>query len=209
MIFSTPTSRHRAGVWIGAGVILGIFLTLSILAGFLYTIPRWLVIKADPVSSEAAVVLGGGDGDRLRRAVGLCEEGLVAGLILVSGGRGEWEQIIRHSCPECDLTDRRATILVGSKNTFTDAELTLQYCRKKGIQSVLVVTDPYHTRRAGMTFSRIFRGSGIRIVMVSSGDFAQLLAPNDQWWKDSRTLETIWLEFGKILCMHILPVPSA
>jgi hypothetical protein len=169
-----------------------------------------LVVKAGPVSSEAAVVLGGGsDGERLRRAVAFYDEHLVAELILVGQHRGEWEHIIRHYCAECDLTGRSATILVGSKNTFTDAELTLEHCREKGIRSVLVVTDPYHTRRAGMTFNKIFRGSGIRMAVVSSGDFGQLLAPNDHWWKDRRSLETIWLEFGKILYMHILPVPSA
>ena len=68
MIFSPPTSRHRAGVWIGAGVLLGIFL-IATLAGLLYTVPRLLVIKAAPVSSEAAVVLGGGRGERLRETV--------------------------------------------------------------------------------------------------------------------------------------------
>ena len=209
MTFASSTSSHRAGVWLGAGVLLGIFFTLAILAGLLYTVPRWLVVKAGPVSSEAAVVGGGGDGERLRRVVAFYDEHLVAELILIGEHRGEWEHIIRRFCPECDLTDRRATILVGSTNAFTDAELTLKHCREKGIRSVLVVTDPYHTRRTEMTFNKIFRGSGIRMAVVSSGDFGQLLAPNDHWWKDRRSLETIWLEFGKILYMHILPMPSA
>ena len=209
MTFSSPTSTRRSGVWLSAGVLLGIFLTLATLAGLLYTVPRWLVIKTEPVSSEAAVVLGGNSGDRLRRAVGLYDADLVPELILVSGSQGDWEQITRYSCPECDLTDRRSTTLVGSKNTFTDAELTLKHCREKGIRSILVVTSPYHSRRAGMTFNKIFRGSGIHITTVNSGDFGHLLAPNDHWWKDRQTLETIWWEFGKILYMHIFPVPSA
>jgi len=179
------------------------------LTGLFCTVPRWLVIKAEPVSSEAAVVLGGGGSGRLRRAVGLYDENLVAVLILVGEYRGEWDYIIRRSCPECDLKDRRATILVGSKDTFSDAELTLGYCREKGVRSVLVVTDPYHSRRAGMTFHKIFRGSGISVAVVSSGDFGQRLAPNDHWWKDRLTMETVWLEFGKILYMHILPMPSS
>lgn len=210
MTFSSSTSSRRAGIWLGGWVLLGIFLTLATLAGLLYTVPQWLVVKSEPVSSEAAVVLGGGTDDgRLRRAIAFYDEHLVAELILVGKNQGEWEHIIHRYCPECDLTARRATILVGSTSTFTDAELALEYCRKKGIRSVLVVTDPYHTRRAGMTFNKIFRGSGIRITVVSSGDFGQLCAPNGLWWKDRRTLKTTWLEFGEILYMHILPVPSA
>ena len=209
MTLSFPTSSRRPGFWLASRVLLSIFL-IATLVGLLFTVPQWLVIKAEPVSSEAAVVLGGGgDGERLRRAIGLYDENLVAELILVGQHRGEWEHIIRRYCPECDLTNRRFTILVGSKNTFTDADLTLEHCRKKGIRSVLVVTDPYHTRRAGMTFNKIFRGSGISVAVVSSGDFGQRLAPNEHWWKDRRTLKTIWTEFGKILYMHILPVPSA
>lgn len=151
---------------------------MATLVGLLFIVPQWLVIKAEPVSSEAAVVLGGGGGERLRRAVGLYDANLVGELILVGKHRGEWEHIIRNDCPECDLTDRRASILVGSKDTFTDAELTLGHCRKMGIRSVLVVTDPYHSRRAEMTFNKIIRGSGISVAVVSSGDLGQRLAPN-------------------------------
>jgi hypothetical protein len=57
MTFASLTSGRRAGVWLGAGVLLGIVLTLATLTGLLYTVPRWLVITAEPVSSEAAVVL--------------------------------------------------------------------------------------------------------------------------------------------------------
>lgn len=208
MTFSSPTSSRRAGVWLGAGVLLGIVLTLATLVGLLSIVPRWLVITAEPVSSEAAVVLSGGNGGRLRRAVGLYDANLVGELILAGGHQDGWEHIIRRYCPECDLTDRRATILVDSTNTFTDAELTLEHCRKQGIRSVLVVTDPYHSRRAAMTFNKIFRGSGISVAVVSSGDFGQRLAPNSHWWQDRLTMETVWLEFGKILYMHILPLPN-
>jgi hypothetical protein len=44
--------------------------------------------------------------------------------------------------------------------------------------------------------------------VISSGDFGQRLAPNGHWWKDRLTMETVWLEFGKILYMHILPLPN-
>ena len=207
MTFASLTSSRRAGVWLGAGVLLGIVLTLATLAGLLSVVPRWLVIKAEPVRSEAAVVLSGGHGGRLRRAVGLYDANVVGELILVGGNRDGWEHIIRSYCPECDLMDRRVTILVDSKDTFTDAELTLEHCRKQGIRSILVVTDPYHSRRAGMTFNKIFRGSGISVAVISSGDFGQRLVPDGHWWQDRLTMETVWLEFGKILYMHILPLP--
>ena len=53
---------------------------------------------------------GVGGGERLRRAVGFYDEHLVAELILVGEHQGECEHILRRYCPECDLTDRRATI---------------------------------------------------------------------------------------------------
>lgn len=189
----------RTWIWFGFGIFSGMLLSLCMIGSLLYFLPQWLVIKNVPTVAEAAIVLGGGGGERLRRAKDLYDQHLVSELILIGEGRGEWDHIIRNFCPECVLTERNNTILVGSKNTSTDAALALENCRGKNYKNILVVTDPYHTRRAGLTFRRVFRGSGIRIAVVSSCDYGNLVSPDGPWWQDRRTLETVWLEFGKIL----------
>jgi len=70
------------------------------------------------------------------------------------------------------------------------------------VEKVLVVTDPYHTRRSALTFSWVFRDSNIEVNVVSSGDYGKYLPPEGYWWLDFATLKTVWLEFGK--CFVVL-----
>jgi hypothetical protein len=41
--------------------------------------------------------------------------------------------------------------------------------------------------------------------VISSGDYGKFIPPNDRWWADRRTLETVWIEFGKILYWELTP----
>jgi hypothetical protein len=54
------------------------------------------------------------------------------------------------------LQDRgkRLTILTGSFSTLTDAGLVHEHCIAKDIKKLLVITDPYHTRRVPLAFNR-------------------------------------------------------
>jgi hypothetical protein len=52
-----------------------------------------------------------------------------------------------------------------------------------------------------MTFSKIFRGCGISVAVISSGDFRSTAGAK-------RPLVERPLEFGKVLYMHILPLPN-
>ncbi len=98
-----------------------------------------------------------------------------------------------------------AVFLDGSTDTRTDAQLTLAYSLKNNLQTLLVVTSPYHSRRSQFVFNDILAGSGITATVISSGDYGRLLTPNEDWWRDRETLETVWLEFGKILFWELTP----
>jgi uncharacterized SAM-binding protein YcdF (DUF218 family) len=169
---------------------------------------QWLVIDSKPQNADIAIVLGGGGGSRLRQALNLYDQQLVDELLLVDFKEKYWEHITRYLCPDCILADKKVTILSGSNSTKTDAQFSLEYCKKQGIKKVLVVTDPYHTRRSALTFSWVFRESDITVDVVSSGDYGKCLSPENYWWIDITTLKTVWLELGKcfvVLCTQYLP----
>ena len=162
----------------------------------------FLLIVDEPVEqADIAVVLGGGGGSRLRKGLSLYEAGLVKHLVLVDNKKNAWDYMLGRFCPNC-AAEGKITIIEGSRNTFTDAELVEQYCRGrkiKKIKSVLVVTDPYHTRRASLIFNERFAESDVRLTVVSSGDFGRRLGPAEQWWQDEDTLKTVWTEMNKVL----------
>ncbi len=191
----TKRSVFLSGVMIGG--LLGAFLLLAVIVFGLATLPRWLVVDQEPDQVDAIVVLGGGGGSRLRHAVQLYDRKVSGLLILVGEEEDDWQNILRNHCRECDLDHRQHVIINGSLTTMTDAELVRNHLKGKPVTSLLVVTDPYHTRRADIVFNRIL--SGVRVQTTSSRFYGKLLAPDEDWWRDRRTIETVWMELGKII----------
>ena len=185
-----------------------LFLLLGALTGFLCTITfavwaafhlaDWLLVSEEVRPAEVAVVLGGGGGSRLRKGLDLYEQGMVGALVLVDAKASSWDNMLARLCPDCKVGGKPMTILAGSTSTLTDARLVYAHCVEKGIKRILVVTDPYHTRRASLFFNRQFAGSGIEVTTVSSGDYRDRLPPTEEWWRDERTLRVVVMETAKI-----------
>jgi uncharacterized SAM-binding protein YcdF (DUF218 family) len=176
---------------------VGILLVLAAGMVFMRYAPFLLIVDEPAEQADIAVVLGGGGGSRLRKGLSLYEAALVKHLVLVDNKKNAWDDMLHRFCPDC-ATEGKVTIIEGSKNTFTDAELTEKYCRTHKIKNVLVVTDPYHTRRAALIFKKQFAESEVHIAVVSSGEFGNRLAPDEKWWRDDVTLGTVWTEMNKV-----------
>jgi uncharacterized SAM-binding protein YcdF (DUF218 family) len=171
---------------------------------YFYVIPSWLVVRTTPVKADAAIVLGGGGASRLKKGIALYDAGMVSELILVDNKVTDWKYITDRLCPDCDLSGKKVTVLTGSESTVTDARLTLPVCVEKDFKKILVITDPYHSRRADIIFHRMYKQSNISVEVVHSGDFGRLIPPDGGWRGDRNTRDTIWLETGKVLAL-LLP----
>ncbi|MBE0576157.1 MAG: YdcF family protein [Desulfuromonadales bacterium] len=189
------------------GTVTGLLIAALLVVLAIIYLPHMVTVCHTPSLADAIVILGGdSDSSRLRKGLQLHDENLAPHLILVSGGNSKaWQYIAKKHCPDCNLEGRAAIFLDGSIDTRTDAQLTLAYCRKNNLQTLLVVTSPYHSRRSQFVFNDILAGSGITATVISSGDYGRLLTPNEDWWRDRVTLETVWLEFGKILFWELTP----
>lgn len=73
-------------------------------------------------------------------------------------------------------------LAVGAYSTWDEANLTLAEARTHGWKSILIVTDPYHTRRARATFRKVFRGEPIRILAYHLPAGRTQYRP-EQWWR--------------------------
>ena len=199
------SSRFRSGIPVFlAGVLAGCLCTVGIAAWLGLHLADWLVVDSKARPADVAVVLGGGGGSRLRKALEIYEQGIVSGLVLVDEKESYWDHMLAQQCPDCKDGSKPLTILTGSTSTRTDALLVYQHCIAKGIKKLLVVTDPYHTRRASLAFNRQFAGSGIEVITVSSGDYRNRLSPDERWWSDGVTLHVIGMEAAKIT-VFLLP----
>ena len=165
--------------------------------------PAWLVVEGEAHKADVAVVLGGGGGSRLRMGLSLYDAGMVEQLLLVDTKKQYWKDIQKWLCTECKVEGKDVVILEGSTSTFTDASLVLKYCEAHDVDSVLVVTDPYHTRRALLVFESEFKGSGVDVSVVSTGHYAGNLPPGDDWWKDNKTSKHVWGELSKVALFYL------
>ena len=174
------------------------------LAALAYGISRagyWLQAAAQqPVRADAIVVLGGNDGDRALRALGLYREGYARQVVLTGLARGNapppasltWraEYLVKHGVPKSAVRFE-----VYSENSYEEAQNILELMKKLKWQTVIAVSDPPHMRRLAWTWHRVFKDSGLGYAIVSSG--AQWWMP-DMWWIDERSGAFVITEYIKI-----------
>ena len=77
--------------------------------------------------------------------------------------------------------ERIVTVPLTSRGTHGEAVATLHFARESGIRRLLVVTSPYHTRRALATFRKVAEASGIEVGM--SPATATSPAMPAAWWR--------------------------
>ena len=166
-------------------------------------VPGWLVVEGEAQKADVAVILGGGGGSRSRAGVSLYDAGLASQLLLIDKSKQDWVHVVENLCHDCTTQDKDMVYLEGSSNTFTDATLVSQYIASQGIDRMIVVTDPYHTRRALLIFKAQFKDSSVDISVVSSGDYAKNLRPDEKWWHDDQTARVILQESTKIVGFYL------
>lgn len=111
------------------------------------------------VASDIVISLGGGrDCTRHLYAAELYRRGLAKKVVLtgLNFTRGaEEEQVTRRFLGNLGIAETDIILLRDVRNTRREAAALTQMMLAEHWQSALLVTDPYHTRRAHYTFQRI------------------------------------------------------
>jgi uncharacterized SAM-binding protein YcdF (DUF218 family) len=145
------------------------------------------------------VVLGGGVHERISSAVDLMLAGACGDLMLTGAGS---EEEARALLDELGGVPIRFQIEVASsESTMEDAADALRGAKLAGFRSVLVVTSPYHSRRAAWIFSRVFAGSGIAFGIHPSDSF---YFDYRQWWKTRDGRGVVLGEYAKLVLCGML-----
>jgi len=71
---------------------------------------------------------------------------------------------------------------------------------KREVTSLIIITSPTHTRRAWLTFNKVFEKDNVRISVVPTlySDFRP-----DNWWKTDKYLQDVILEYQKLFYYYI------
>lgn len=191
--------RRCRGCFLSAGGLL--LLGLAALALFAWGGGRFLAQDDEPAPADAIVVLGGeGAGfSRTQHALALYRAGY-APRVVFSGGRMvdfgvecSSAQISLEAAQDLGLPAGAFLISSEAQSTYDEAVNLAGMAAAEGWESLLVVSDPFHMRRAGQTFRTLLPGVAVRISA----------APNPyqdpaRWWRTEQGLSIVPDEFLKL-----------
>jgi len=149
----------------------------------------YLVAREDLQPSDAIIVLAGNSIYRSQHAALLYQRGL-APRVMVSnepirthGFDSTWLELRQLGLIKLDIPDDAIVpIEEVSGSTHEEALHSRDIMQQRGWHSAIVVTDPFHTRRALLTFQSVFNPAGLTVRPApAEGSKYQ----TDGWWHDA------------------------
>lgn len=173
---------------------------------------RALVVRESLERADALAVMSGSAlyGERTRLAARLFREGRAPVVILTNDGlRGGWSQAEERNpffVERAELELRRGGVPPESievvpgtvGGTYAETVALRDYAAARGLQSLLVVTSGYHSRRALWSLRRAFQGSGISVGLEPVEPGEETPAPT-LWWLQPSGWPTVAGEYAKLL----------
>lgn len=154
-----------------------------------------------PVYADLLVALGGDGGERgltVARlyAAGMAPRVLIAGLeTSPSAVRRAYQHWRVQVLVEAGVPMELLEFDTGSGNSWDEAMNTRRLMEARGLRRVLVVSDPSHMRRLSWTWRRVFEGSGLEFVLVST---APPYWKPEVWWRDEKSGQAVIVEYIKL-----------
>lgn len=137
---------------------------------FLWAMGGFLVVGDALQPADAVVLLSGGDKARLGEAVQIYRDGLAGHLLITEtgtipeGGGPRASALLQRQAEAQGVAAGNIWSTLGrSTSTRDEAQAVRDFCEQKGLKSILIVTDPYHTRRTQLIFQAAFSGSEIQV----------------------------------------------
>lgn len=159
----------------------------------LTTMGNFLIVNNMPQKADVIIVLGGSSGDRVTYGATLYKSGYADKVLLAGNQIGMEKQALSQGIPESAilLEDQ-------SQTTFENAKYSLKIVQDQGYKSAIVVTSPYHTRRASIIFAQFFKGIHLTICPVPYNP-----AMAQRWWKYSNSREFVISEYLKLVWHYL------
>lgn len=171
MAASATSGRHRRRL--GGGFIsrfLVLLLALSVIYGSVTFVQVWWASRnGDMVDASAAIVLGAAQYNgtpspafrgRLDHAAELYQSDSVE-IVVVTGGGQQGDTTTQAKAgydylrDTAGIPDDRLRLEVDGTSTFEELSATARFLESEGITDVVLVTDPYHARRASLVAAEV------------------------------------------------------
>jgi uncharacterized SAM-binding protein YcdF (DUF218 family) len=185
-------------------VALAILVVIAILSRqtWLTAIGDGLVARDEVGSADVIVVLAGNSPFRARHAESLYARGLAPNVIISNeplsshGVQTTWLELRQHGLVRLAIPDEAIVpISEISDSTYEEALRSREIMQSHGWRSAILVTDPFHMRRALLTFRQAFGPAGLAVA-ASPADGSKYGV--DNWWTDRNAIMRVAQEYLKL-----------
>jgi uncharacterized SAM-binding protein YcdF (DUF218 family) len=138
------------------GFLLGVISIVVLLLG----VGHWLAVTDPLEKADAIVAISGDTGARADSAIALWKQGY-APVLIFSGGSRDPEsvasaELMKRTAVAAGVPETAIVVEGTSATTEENAQHVAELMRSRGLGSAILVTSPYHQRRAAMLFEREF-----------------------------------------------------
>lgn len=201
-------------------VLLFIFIALYFVVT-LYRIPlltalgRYLIVEHEAEKADVIVCLAGKNVERSLAVVDAYRKGLAPYIFMAKKSKPDgFEYLTKKVRTYPADFDLFTSIMEGFQipekvilspvdrvdNTLDEARLVHKFVLERGFKSLILITSLTHSRRAWLTFTKVFKDDGIKIISLPS--HYQLFNPKD-WWKKRKCIKDLVLEYQKVIYYKI------
>ncbi|MBI5400423.1 YdcF family protein [Candidatus Saganbacteria bacterium] len=163
---------------------------------WLDNVGAFLIVQDKLQPADVIVVLSGdGNGERMMEGIKLYRK-KYAKKILVSGGLFAWRLTeadwMKHQAVVLGIP--AAAILLEDKSfsTLDNARFSLPILIKRKARRIILVTSPYHTRRAKRVFQKVFSGAEIEVIVVPARESKFKVKG---WWRRHEDTQLVVNEY--------------
>lgn len=162
-----------------------------------------VLVERDPLApADVIVVLAGNSPFRARHAEALHAQGLAPHVIISNeplsshGVQTTWLELRSVGLVKLSIPDAAIVPIPEiSDSTYEEALRSRAIMQARGWRSAILVTDPFHMRRATMTFRQAFESAGLTVA-ASPADGSKYGV--DNWWTDRNAIMRVAQEYIKL-----------
>lgn len=175
---------------IALAVLIIFLLAILIYYYLLPGIASFLVFRTDLQHADVIIILSG-DSERVPYGVDLYESNYSDKIIIAGGWESLKEEAIELGVPSKDviLEDKSTT-------TYENAIFSRKIMLQNNFTSAIVVSSPYHMRRASWLFDRAFENDNITLLYSPVNE--SWFKP-EKWWTNQRERQIVIDEYAKFI----------
>jgi len=179
--------------------LLGFLLGALSIVALLVAVGHWLDLS-DPLGhADAIVAISGDTGARAESAIALWKQGY-APVLIFSGGSSDPEsvasaELMKRAAVAAGVPVNVIIVEGSSATTEENAQRVAELMKTAGLRSAILVTSPYHQRRAALLFEREFDRAGLSFRNHPADD------PDwdaNLWWTSEPSRSLTLVELAKL-----------